>query len=108
MRKRGVGDKSYATAHFPKGRECPTPPITNESSSSIWWAVLRGRGTCAWGGGGGNFYLGGGGNPRFPTPLYETLFIQRGEPCPLGNLVVPIWSFNSNVYEMYQKLSRHS
>ena len=56
-------------AHLPKGRECPTPPITNESSSSIWWTVLGGRGTSAWGGGGG----GGGG--RFPTPLYETLLI---------------------------------
>ena len=57
----------YATAHLPKGRECPTPPITNESSSSIWWAVLGGRGTCAWGG--GNFCLEGE-IPGFPPPLY--------------------------------------
>ena len=55
--------KLYAIAHLPKGRECPTPTITNESNSFIWWAVLGGRGTSAWGGGGG------GGESQVSHPL---------------------------------------
>ena len=58
MRKRGVGDKSLCqqTCHSSssKGQRVP---ITNESSSSIWWAVLGRRGTSAWG---GKLLLGGG------------------------------------------------
>ena len=57
----------YATAHLPKGRECP---------SQMSQAALSGGQSLGEGGlllGGGGELLLGGGNPRFPTPLYETL-----------------------------------
>ena len=72
MRKRGVGDKSLSInmpqLFFQRAESAPPlgPPITNESSSSIWWAVLGGRGTSAWGG--GNFCLGGGGKSQVSHP----------------------------------------
>ena len=75
MKKRDVN--KYATAHLPKGRECPTPPITNESSSSIWWAVLGGRGTSAW-----------GGIPGFPPPCMKpcvALFLITSACCCIQN-----------------------
>ena len=48
----------YATAHLPKGRECPT----------IWWAVHK------FFGGKGDFCLGRG-ESQVSHPLYETLVL---------------------------------
>ena len=56
MRKRGVGDKICHSLSS-KGQRVP---ITNESSSSIWWAVLGERVTSAW-----------GGIPGFPPPCMK-------------------------------------
>ena len=47
-----------ATAHLPKGRECPT----------IWWAIHKFFGGTAWGGGGGE-------NPRFPPSHLHSIII---------------------------------
>ena len=62
----------------------PHPPITNESSSSIWWAVLGGRGTSAW-----------GGDPRFPTPLYETLLPEEIGLTP-GSIIITIYYYEGH------------
>ena len=81
---RQIPVNKYATAHLPKGRECSSQmsqaALSDGQSLGEGGLLLGGGGTFAWGGvvwaPQRKVRVGAqtrGGNPRFPTPLYETL-----------------------------------